>query len=76
MDADASLKNHRQDLVLTNLKTALGDAIHHLKWLEHRNDIEAQSQDKIKQMEIEDPLPQIEMDQNTKQHQDYFDTTL
>jgi hypothetical protein len=50
VEADASLKNHRQDLVLNNLKTALQDAIHHLKWLGHRNEIEAASQDKIKQM--------------------------
>jgi hypothetical protein len=39
-DADQTLKTHRQDLVLQNLKQALAHALHHLKWLEHRNEIE------------------------------------
>lgn len=43
VDADASLKNHRFDLVLQNLKQALADATHHLKWLHHRNEIEQDS---------------------------------
>lgn len=64
-EVDSELKNHRQELVLQNLKQALGDATHHLKWLQHRNEAESNSQTQIAAMKIADPVSQIEMDENT-----------
>lgn len=75
--ADQTLSGHRSELVLGNLTQALADALHHLKWLQHRNALEQGSQNKIKQLSIPAPESQVEAEQNAAQHrelaQDYSD---